>query len=79
MADWLGHLRGLAAGANVDARSAPVLPERLAELLGDTEREDWMRAAAAVVLVRVVTRRRGRGSAWRRMPRSSPVSGSRCR
>lgn len=48
--DWLRALRGIGAGANADARTAPVLPERLWRIVEDPAAPPDARAGAAAAL-----------------------------
>jgi len=49
-AEWVRALRGIGAFANVDARTAPVLPERLWRIVEDPAAPADARAGAAVAL-----------------------------
>lgn len=48
--DWLRALKGIGAGANADARTAPVLPEKLWRIVEDPAAPPDARAGAAVAL-----------------------------
>jgi hypothetical protein len=48
--DWLRALRGIGAGANADARTAPVLPDKLWRIVEDPSAPPDARAGAAVAL-----------------------------
>jgi hypothetical protein len=48
--DWLGALRAIGAGSNVDLRTAPVAPETLWRIVEDPRAPQPARASAAVAL-----------------------------
>lgn len=49
-AQWLSALRGIGAQSNVDARTAPIMPERLWRIVEDPKAPAEARAGAAVAL-----------------------------